>query len=161
MLRVLCVILAVTSLHSTCAQPDLPGPEHASESEPPHHTHHTEDGSVDYGPHGWPTHGGHPQGSNPAFAPYLLPGEIPDGALKELFQEDWRVIGSGLDVPDFHHKIAQVAKTIYSAFSYHGHVLRVVASEAAPTTLDGRKGEQIGQLDSVVYPETKPSHVSV
>ena len=75
------------------------------------------------------------------FAPYLLPGELPDGQHKLLFREDWRIIGYHLDTLDFTDKVAEVSKTIYSAYSYHGHLHSLTASDAAPTMLDGRAGK--------------------
>jgi hypothetical protein len=96
-----------------------------------HHHHH---GEGDY-PHA------HDNDRNPYFAPYLLPGELPEGRTKELFREDWRVIGYQLDSPDFTDKVAEVSKTIYSAYSHHGHLHSLAISTAAPTTLDGQAGE--------------------
>lgn len=142
MLRFLLLTLCCLA-QSTSAQLDPHGPEHTLEHRHPH------DNEPDHkhGPH--PQHGEHLQGSNPEFAPYLLPGEIPDGKLRDLFQEDWRVIGQGLDVPDFREKVAEVAKTIYSAYSYQGHCHTVTASEAAPTTLDGRTGKPTNRYPSI------------
>jgi len=83
----------------------------------------------------------HDNDRNPYFEPYLLPGELPEGRTKELFREDWRVIGHQLDTPDFTDKVAEVCKTIYSAYSYHGHLHSFAVSMAAPTMLDGQAGE--------------------
>ena len=82
----------------------------------------------------------HDQDRNLYFAPYLLQGELPDGATKELFREDWRIIGYQLDTPEFTDKVAEVSKTIYSAYSFHGELHSLQTSEAAPTTLDGQAG---------------------
>ncbi len=102
---------------------------HASDD----HHHH---GEGDY-PHA------HDNDRNPYFAPYLLPGELPEGYTKELFREEWRVIGHQLDNPDFTDKVAEVSKTIYSAYSYHGHLHSLAISTAAPTMLDGQEGEYL------------------
>ncbi len=83
----------------------------------------------------------HDNDRNPYFEPYLLPGELPDGRTKELFREDWRVIGHQLDTPDFTDKVAEVCKTIYSAYSYHGNLHSLAVSMAAPTMLDGQAGD--------------------
>ena len=83
----------------------------------------------------------HDNDRNPYFAPYLLPGELPDGRTKELFREEWRIIGHQLDTSDFTDKVAEVSKTIYSAYSYHGHLHSLAVSTAAPTMLDGQAGE--------------------
>ncbi|DBA88396.1 TPA: hypothetical protein ACH3X2_004890 [Trebouxia sp. C0005] len=80
----------------------------------------------------------HDNDRNPYFAPYLLPGELPEGRTKMLFREEWRIIGQQLDTPDFTDKVAEVSKTIYSAYSYHGHLHSFAVSTAAPTMLDGQ-----------------------
>lgn len=80
------------------------------------------------------------QGSNPYFAPYLAPGELPDGTLMPLFQEIWRVMGSQLMTTNFTAKVDQVSKTIFAAYSYHGQAMALVVSKAAPTQLDGHPG---------------------
>lgn len=106
------------------------GPHH----EPPHHPGHG---------HGPPDHDhrpphGHHHGSNPPFAPYLLPGELPDGRQKEFFREEWRVIGADLDTPEVADKLAEISETIYLSYSFLGRLHSVSASIAAPTRLDGK-----------------------
>ncbi len=80
------------------------------------------------------------QGSNPYFAPYLRPGELPDGAVMPLFQEVWRIIGYQLTVPNFTAKVDQVSETIFAAYSFHGQATGSMASTAALTQLDGQLG---------------------
>ena len=36
----------------------------------------------------------HHHGNDIPFAPYLLPGELPDGRRKEFLREEWRIIGA-------------------------------------------------------------------
>ena len=80
------------------------------------------------------------QGANPHFAPYLKPGELPDGAVMPLFHEIWTVIGGGLTNPNFTAQVNLVAPSIFSQYSYHGLATSTAVAIGAPTYLDGKLG---------------------
>lgn len=73
----------------------------------------------------------------PYFAPYLKPGEIPDGVTIPLFHEVWTIMGSDLTNPNF---TAQVNIAATQIFSEHFPTRAVGSSVgvAAPTYLDGQ-----------------------
>ncbi len=76
----------------------------------------------------------------PYFAPYLKPGEIPDGVTIPLFHEVWTIMGSDLTNPNF---TAQVNIAATLIFSEHFPTRAVGSSVgvAAPTYLDGQPGK--------------------
>ena len=83
------------------------------------------------------------QGSNPYFAPYLKPGELPDDARMPLFQEVWRIIGYRMNEPNVTARVKRVAEGIFAAYSYHGQVTMSIVSMPAPTHLDGHLGASL------------------
>lgn len=80
------------------------------------------------------------QGSNPYFAPYLMPGELPNGTLLPLYRGTWRITGYNLDESSFTAVVSNLAQTIFSAYAFHGQLDELQPSEPAPTVLDGQPG---------------------
>ena len=85
------------------------------------------------------------QGANPYFAPYLEPGELPDGATLPLFHEIWTVMGSGLTSLNFTTQVDLVSTGIFSQYSFQGNATGLDIALAAPTYLD----DKLGRLMSI------------
>ena len=78
--------------------------------------------------------------TNPYFAPYLKPGEIPDGATIPLFHEVWTIMGSDLTDPNFTAQVDLAATQIFSSH-FPTKATGSSAGVAAPTYLDGLPGK--------------------
>ena len=79
------------------------------------------------------------QGVGPYLAPYLKPGEIPDGVTIPLFHEVWTIMGSGLTTPNFTAQVDIVATQIFSEH-FPTRATGSSVGVAAPTLLDGHAG---------------------
>lgn len=80
------------------------------------------------------------QGVGPYFAPYLKPGEIPDGVTIPLFHEVWTIMGSDLTNPNFTAQVDIVATQIFSEH-FPTRATGSYVGVAAPTYLDGHPGK--------------------
>ena len=81
-----------------------------------------------------------PAGS-PYFGPYLLPEQLPDGALLPLCHATWRIAGSQLAQDNFTAAVQNLTHTMLASYSFHGEIGAIQPSQPAPTTLDGQRGE--------------------
>ena len=71
------------------------------------------------------------------FAPYLKPGELPDGALLPLMHEVWTIMGADTTSSSF----AAEVDTIAYNFWPHTQATGIEIGKAAPTYLDGKLGK--------------------
>ena len=70
------------------------------------------------------------------FAPYLKPGELPDGAVLPLMHETWTIMGSDTNTSSFATEIDTIAYNFWP----HTQAAGIEVGKAAPTYLDGKLG---------------------
>ena len=83
------------------------------------------------------TSAGSSQGSNPQFAPYLKPGELPNGATLPLMHEIWTIMGVDLNSSSFRNEVDTIAYNFWN----HTEATGIDAGQAVPTLLDGEPGK--------------------
>ena len=79
------------------------------------------------------------QASTVYFAPYLKPGELPNGTLLPLMREVWTIMGADTNSTSF----AAEVDTIAYNFWPHTQAAGIDIGKAAPTYLDGKLGKTI------------------
>lgn len=90
------------------------------------------------------TSAGSSQGSNPQFAPYLKPGELPDGATLPLMHEIWTIMGVDLNSSSFRNEVDKIAYNFWN----HTEATGIDVGQAVPTLLDGELGKTAKTPDS-------------
>ena len=77
------------------------------------------------------------QAANVYFAPYLLPGELPNGSTMPLMHEIWTIMGVDLNSSSFRNEVDTVAYDFWNYTEATG----IDVGQAVPTLLDGELGK--------------------